>query len=91
MKLPAEELQRVAGALESFGADVRVVEAASASFVVATLGTRGAEVYPSGSRWIVDPAGGEQLHGEVEADNPDEAVRLAWQWIERGEGAANGA
>ena len=57
------------------------------AFIVAGKGNLGVELYPSDEEgnWVIDPAVGDELQGELEFKSMLEAVNAAITWLNKGE------
>lgn len=76
------ELQCIADQLRSNGVEVSFRGEGLGRFLLAELGERGAELYRGNDGvYIVDPAEGESLLGEVCFGSVEQAVEAMWCWL----------
>lgn len=76
-----QELAQATTRLRDLGASVDLRGQGAGTFLLASLGERGAELYPSGPRWTVDLAQGDELLGETDFDSIEAAIQATRDWL----------
>lgn len=77
-----DELEQLATAFRAEGAHVEIRGTGLGSFLVVEFAGRGAELYwGDDGVYIVDPALGQDLLGEVEYASVQSAVDAIWSWL----------